>query len=319
MRIVVLDGHTLNPGDLSWDALRALGECVIYERTPPARVLARAAEAEIILTNKTVLDRAALGRLPRLRYVGVLATGYNVVNVAAARERGVIVTNVPAYSTPSVVQLTFALLLELTHHAGRHAAGVHAGRWTRCRDFCYWETPLVELAGLTLGVVGFGRIGRAVAEAGRAFGMRILAHTRTVPPAPPAGVEFVALETLFRQADVVSLHCPLTPETERLVNAERLAWMKPTALLLNTGRGPLVDEVALAAALRENRPAGAGLDVLSTEPPKADNPLLAAPNVVITPHIGWATRAARERLMQTAVENVRAFLAGRPQNAVNAG
>ena len=319
MRIVVLDGHTLNPGDLSWDALRTLGETVIYERTPPERVLTRAAEAGIVLTNKTVLDRAVLGRLTRLRYIGVLATGYNVVDVAAARARGIMVTNVPAYSTPSVVQLTFALLLELTHHAGRHAAGVRAGRWTRSRDFCYWETPLIELAGLTLGIVGFGRIGRAVADVGRAFGLKVLVHTRTVPTEAPAGVEFVSLETLFRRSDVVSLHCPLAPETERLVNAERLGWMKPTAFLLNTGRGPLVDEAALAAALQAGRLAGAGLDVLGSEPPRADHPLLGVPNIVITPHIGWATRAARERLLRIAIENVRAFLGGRPQNEVGDG
>jgi glycerate dehydrogenase len=319
MRVVVLDGHTLNPGDLSWDALRTLGETVIYERTPPGRVLTRAAEAGIVLTNKTGLDRAVLGRLSRLRYVGVLATGYNVVDVAAARERGITVTNVPAYSTPSVVQLTFALLLELTHHVGRHAAGVQAGRWTRSRDFCYWETPLIELAGLTLGIVGFGRIGRAVAEVGRAFGLQVLVHTRTVPPEAPAGVEFVPLETLFRQSDVVSLHCPLTPETEHLVNAGRLGWMKPTAFLLNTSRGALVDEAALAAALREGRLAGAGLDVLSGEPPRADHPLLGAPNVVITPHLGWATRSARERLLRIAVANVQAFLRGQPQNEVGRG
>lgn len=319
MRIVVLDGHTLNPGDLSWDALRALGDTVIYERTPPTRVLTRAAEAGIVLTNKTVLDHAVLGRLPRLRYIGVLATGFNVVDVVAARERGVVVTNVPAYSTPSVVQLTFALLLELTHHVGRHAVGVRAGRWARSRDFCYWETPLIELAGLTLGIVGFGRIGRAVAEVGRAFGLKVLVHTRTVPAEAPAVVEFVSLETLFRQSDVVSLHCPLTPETERLVNAERLGWMKPTAFLLNTARGPLVDETALAAALQEGLLAGAGLDVLSREPPRADHPLLGAPNVIITPHLGWATRAARERLLRSAIENVRAFLRGRPQNEVGGG
>lgn len=317
MNIVVLDGHTLNPGDLSWSALEALGACRVFDRTPPGETVARAADAEIALTNKTVLDRDTLARLPRLRYIGVLATGYNVVDLAAARERGIAVTNVPGYSTASVVQITFALLLELTHHVGAHADGVRAGRWSRSVDFCYWDSPLVELAGLTLGLVGFGNVGRGVAQAGTAFGMRVLAHTRTVPKSGVEGVSFTDLETVFRQSDIVSLHCPLTEATRQLINRERLAWMKPTAFLINTGRGPLVDEAALADALNAGRLAGAGLDVLSTEPPTADNPLLAARNCVITPHIGWATRAARERLMRIAVENVRAFLAGQPQNVVS--
>lgn len=317
MNIVVLDGHTLNPGDLNWDGLRALGACAIHDRTPPAEVLARAAHAEIVLTNKTVLTREHLVALPKLRCLGVLATGTNVVDLAAARERGVTVTNVPAYATPSVAQLTFALLLELTLHVGHHAGSVRAGGWTRSRDFCYWERPLVELAGLTLGVVGFGGIARAVAAIADGFGMPVLVHTRRPPTPVPAGLGFVDLETLFRQSDVVSLHCPLTPETKHLVNAERLAWLKPTAFLLNTGRGPLVDEPALADALNQGRLAGAGLDVLSVEPPPADNPLLAAKNCLITPHLGWATGAARARLMRVAVENVRAFLAGTPQNVVN--
>ncbi len=317
MNIVVLDGHTLNPGDLTWSALEALGPCRVFDRTLPGETVARAAEAEIALTNKTVLSRDTLVRLPRLRYIGVLATGYNVVDLAAARERGIAVTNVPGYSTASVVQLTFALLLELTHHVGAHADGVRAGRWSRSADFCYWESPLVELAGLTLGLVGFGNVGRGVARAAAAFGMRVLVHTRTRPTGGVEGVTFVDLEAVFRQSDVVSLHCPLTDATRHLVNRERLAWMKPTAFLINTGRGPLVDEAALADALNAGRLAGAGLDVLSTEPPAAGNPLLAAKNCVITPHIGWATRAARERLMRIAVENVRAFQAGQPQNVVS--
>lgn len=317
MNIVVLDGYTLNPGDLTWPALEALGACRVFDRTPPGETVARAAEAEIVLTNKTVLNRDTLARLPRLRYIGVLATGYNVVDLAAARARGIVVTNVPGYSTASVVQLTFALLLELTHHVGAHADGVRAGRWSRSADFCYWESPLVELAGLTLGLVGFGNVGRGVARAAGAFGMRVLVHTRTTPTGGVDGVASVDLETVFRQCDVVSLHCPLTDATRHLVNRERLAWMKATAFLINTGRGPLVDEAALADALNNGRLAGAGLDVLSSEPPAADNPLLAAKNCVITPHIGWATRAARERLMRIAVENVRAFQAGQPQNVVS--
>lgn len=317
MKIAVLDGHTLNPGDLSWAPLEALGACRVYERTAPADTVARARDAAVVLTNKTVLDAASLAALPDLRYIGVLATGTNVVDLAAARARGIPVTNVPGYSTPSVVQLTFALLLELTHHVGRHAEGVRAGRWSRSPDFCYWETPLLELAGCTFGCVGFGHVGREVARVASALGCSVLVHTRTPPVPSPAGIEFVDLETLFRTSDVVSLHCPLTDATRHLVNTERLAWMKPAAFLLNTGRGPLVDETALAAALNEGRLAGAGLDVLSVEPPPVTNPLLTARNCLVTPHLGWATRAARKRLLAQAVENVRAFLAGHPQNVVN--
>jgi len=315
MKIVVLDGFTMNPGDLSWEGLERLGECTVYDRTPPEKVVERAAGAEIILTNKVPFDRERLARLPALKYIGVLATGYNIIDTAAARERGIVVTNVPTYATQSVAQLVFALVLELAHHAGDHSRGVHESRWTRSPDFCYWDWPLVELDGLVMGIVGFGRIGRAVADMARAFGMKVLAHDAAAPP--QTGAESVDLETLFRRSDVVSLHCPLTPETEDLVNAKRLALMKPTALLINTSRGPVVNERDLADALNTGRIAGAGLDVLSTEPPKADNPLLGAKNCILTPHIAWATRAARERLMKTVVANVRAFLAGRPQNVVN--
>ncbi len=317
MRIVVLDGYTLNPGDLSWGPLRALGPCSVYDRTPPAAVRERAAEAAVVLTNKTVIAAETIGALPRLRYLGVLATGYNVVDVPAATARGIPVTNVPAYGTPSVVQLTFALLLELTHHVGQHAQSVREGRWSRNPDFCYWETPLIELSELTLGIVGFGRIGQAVAAAGLAFGMKVLVHTRSGGSAPARDLEFVEEATLFRRSDVVTLHCPLTPATERLVDARRLALMKPTAFLLNTGRGALVDEAALADALNVGRLAGAGLDVLRAEPPPPDNPLLRARNCLITPHLAWASRAARARLMATAVANVAAFLEGRPRNVVN--
>ena len=317
MQIVVLDGYTLNPGDLSWAPLEALGPCRVYDRTPPAETRARCHGAAIVLTNKTVLDGDLIGSLPDLRYIGVMATGYNVVDLAAARARQIPVTNVPAYSTPSVVQLTFALLLELTHHVGRHARGVREGRWSASPDFCYWETPLVELAGRGFGIVGFGNVGRSVAGVAVAFGCRVLVHTRTPPPEAPPGVQFVDLPTLFRDSDVVSLHCPLTPQTRHLVNRERLALMKPSAYLLNCGRGPLVDEAALAEALNTGRLAGAGLDVLETEPPAPDHPLLTARDCVITPHLGWATRAARERLLATVVENVRAFLSGRPRHVVN--
>jgi glycerate dehydrogenase len=315
MKIVVLDGFTLNPGDLSWDALRDLGECQIYDRTPAEEVLARADGAEIILTNKTVLTAATIGSLPALRYIGVLATGYNVVDLAAARERKIPVTNVPGYGTRSVAQMTFALLLELAHRTGHHAQAVREGRWSSSPDFCFWDHPLIELEGLTLGLIGYGQIGRAVATLGRAFGMRVQVHTRS-QPASEEGT-FVDLDTLFRSSDVISLHCPLTPETRHLINADRLRQMKRSAFLLNTSRGPLIDESALAAALHEGRLAGAALDVLEREPPPAQHPLFSAPNCVITPHIAWATRAARSRLMSIALSNLRAFLAGQPQNVVS--
>jgi glycerate dehydrogenase len=316
MNIVVLDGHTLNPGDLSWDELKSIGRCEIHERTPPAEIRQRAADAEILLTNKTEVTREDIQSLPKLRYVGVLATGTNVVDLAAARERNIPVTNVPSYGTQSVAQMTFALLLELTQHVGQHARSVREGAWTRSPDWCYWETPLIELDSLTMGIVGFGNIGRAVSDRAAAFGMRVLVFNPNPKPAPPF-VRFVPLGTLFAQSDVISLHCPLTAETRKLINAESISRMKPGALLLNTSRGALIDEAALANALNSGRIAGAGLDVLSVEPPQADNPLLCAKNCIITPHIAWATRAARSRLMETAVENIRAFLAGRPQNVVN--
>ena len=315
MKIVVLDGYTLNPGDLSWDALEALGECRIHDRTEPEQIVERAADADAVLTNKTVLDRAVLDQLPKVRYIGVLATGYNVVDVAAARERGIPVTNVPTYGTRSVAQLTFALLLELAHHVGDHARGVREGRWANSVDFCYWDHPLVELDGLTMGLIGYGRIGRAVADVARVFGLKVLAYD----PVADAGAhpELTDLDTLLRESDVVSLHCPLTEENHRLINAERLALMKPTAFLINTARGPLVDEQALADALNEGRLAGAGLDVLSAEPPPPDHPLASAKNCFLTPHIAWATRAARQRLMTTVVENLQAFIVGSPANVVN--
>jgi glycerate dehydrogenase len=313
MRITILDGHTTNPGDLSWEPLHALGVCVVHDRTAAAEIVARAADADVVLTNKTPLTRETIAALPRLECIGVLATGYNVVDVAAARARGIPVCNVPEYGTPNVAQATFALLLELTNRVGRHAELVRAGRWSSCPDFCFWEGELVELAGLTLGIVGYGRIGRAVATIGRAFGMRILAWRRS----PGDDPECVGLDRLLRESDVVSLHCPLTAETERLVNAATLATMKPTAFLVNTARGALVDEAALAAALDAGRLAGAGLDVLAVEPPAASNPLLAARNCLITPHVAWATREARRRLIEITADNVRAFAAGAPRNVVN--
>jgi len=317
MKIVVLDGYTLNPGDLAWKDLEALGSCAVYDRTPAELTVERANGAEIVLTNKTVLSADIIERLEQLQYIGVLATGYNVVDVEAARKRGIPVANVPTYGTESVAQMVFAHLLNLAQHVAHHAETVKAGRWSACPDFCYWDTPLIELQGLTMGIIGLGRIGRAVARLARAFGMKVIAYDVTTPSPLPEGCKMVGLDDIFRRADVVSLHCPLTPQTDCLVNKERLALMKPTAFLINTSRGPLIDEQALAEALNDGKIAGAGLDVVATEPPAQDTPLLKAKNCYITPHIAWATRAARKRLLQIAVENVTAFLDGRPQNVVN--
>lgn len=316
MKIVVIEGHTLNPGDLSWEPLKALGECTIYDRTPSATVVPRCRDAEIVLTNKTVFNAEIYTQLPKLRYLGVMATGYNVIDIAAARRQGVAVTNVPIYGTASVAQMVFAHLLNLTQRVAHHHQTVAAGRWARSPDFCYWDFPLVELRDLTMGILGLGNIGRAVAKIALGFGMNIIFHTRTPPPAAE-GMRPVDLATLFRESDVLSLHCPLTGETRHIVNAGRLALMKPTAFLINTSRGPLIDESALLAALNSGRIAGAGLDVLAVEPPAADHPLYAAKNCFITPHIAWATGASRQRLLDQVVENVRAFLNGRPQNVVN--
>ena len=317
MKIVVLDGHTLNPGDLSWKGLEALGECRIYERTATEETVSRAANAEIVLTNKTVLSREIIEKLDALQYIGVLATGYNVVDIDAAGNRSILVSNVPTYGTESVAQMVFAHILNLTQNVGYHARTVSEGRWNHCPDFCFWDTPLIELQGLTMGIVGFGRIGRATAKLAQAFGMKVIAYDITSPTEMPEGCEMVTLEDFFQMADVISLHCPLTPETENLINTQRLALMKPTAFLINTSRGLLVDEQALADTLNNERLAGAGLDVLSVEPASEHNPLITAKNCYITPHIAWATRAARKRLLQVAVDNVTAYLAGKPQNVVN--
>ncbi len=310
--IVILDGFTANPGDISWAAIEALGNCKIYDRTGEADVVARAADADIVLTNKTLITQKSLAALPRLRYIGVLATGYNTVDVQAAQQRGILVCNVPEYSTPNVTQAVFALLLELTNRTGHHSQTVHEGRWSASPDFCYWDGELVELAGRTLGIVGYGRIGKAVAAVGRAFGMQILAHRRTASDDP----QFVSLDRLLSESDVVSLHCPLVPDTKELINAARLAQMKPSAFLINTARGALIHEPDLAAALNAERIAGAGLDVLSVEPPLASNPLLSARNCVMTPHIAWATRNARLRLLEVTAANIRGYLLNRPQNVI---
>lgn len=310
-RLVVLDGHTCNPGDLSWAPLEALGELTVHARSAPEQVSERIARASVVLTNKTRLSAELLEQAPGLRGIAVLATGHDIVDGAAARRLGIPVCNVPEYGTASVAQAVFALLLELTNHTGSLAAGVRDGRWSECPDFCYWDAPLQELAGLTFGIVGHGRIGAAVARIARAFGMEVLSHRRTPGPGN------VDLDTLLATSDVVSLHCPLTPETRGLINAERLARMKPGAILINTGRGPLIDEAALAEALASGHLGGAGLDVLSVEPPAADHPLLRAPNCLITPHVAWASRAARERLITATAANVAALLKGQAIHVVN--
>jgi glycerate dehydrogenase len=315
--IVILDAYTANPGDLAWTALAALAPLQLHDRTPPAEIVARSAGASLVLTNKTPLTAATIAALPDLRYIGVLATGCNIVDLAAARARGIVVSNVPAYGTPSVAQTVFALLLELTHRTGHHAAAVRAGRWSECPDFSFWDFPLLELAGRTFGIVGYGQIGRAVARLAAAFGMKVIATKSDNRPGRDGDVELVPMDTLFRTADVISLHCPLTSQTQGLIDADRLRQMKPGALLINTGRGPLIVESDLAAALEAGQIAGAALDVLSTEPPPPDHPLLTARNCLITPHFAWATRAARARLIEIATENVRAFLAGTPRNVVN--
>lgn len=317
--IVVLDGYTVNPGDLSWDDLRSLGECEIFDRTPENQIQARCSEAEIIITNKVVIDRKLIKALTKLRYVGVLATGYNVVDVEAARDNKVTVCNVPAYSTPSVAQKTFALLLELTNHVALHAESVKSGEWSNCPDFAYWKKPLIELDGLTLGIVGFGNIGRAVAKLADAFGMKVIVHTAHPEKYTEEfkNFDFVALDAIFANSDVLSLHCPLTAGNEEFVNADKLRLMRKSAFLINTGRGALIDENALADALNEGRISGAALDVLSTEPPSLDNPLIRAKNCLITPHIAWATKQSRTRLLNTAIANVAAFLSGTPRNVVN--
>ncbi|SFV32436.1 D-2-hydroxyacid dehydrogenase [Thermoflavifilum thermophilum] len=317
MRIALLDGYTLNPGDLSREPLLKLGEVHIYDRTTPDQLWDRVAHADAILTNKVVIPSDVIQQAPSLQYIGVMATGYNVVDVAAARKKGIVVTHVPDYSTFSVAQHTFALLLELTQHVGLHNQSVHAGDWTACADFSYQLTPLIELHRLTLGIVGLGRIGRAVARIGLAMGMRVLAvHTHPERDLMD-GVEFVDVQTCFRQADVVTLHCPLTASNAGFVNKALLSLMKPGAFLINTARGGLIEENDLAEALNSGLIAGAGLDVLSVEPPPADHPLLHARNCIITPHQAWATRAARQRLMNQVVENLKAFQAGKPIHVVN--
>jgi len=314
--LTVLDAYTCNPGDLSWSEFDALASCTYHDRSAKDEVVGRARDCELVLTNKTSLDAGILRALPRLRYIGILATGHNIVDVAAASERGIVVSNVPGYSTPSVAQTVFALLLELTHRVGHHAKTVREGRWTASADFCYWDGTLAELSGRTMGIYGYGAIGEAVAKIALAMEMRVIAFRRNWEKPALPGVERATAESLFREADVLTLHCPLSDSTRHLINAASLALMKPGAFLINTARGALVHDGDLAAALNGGQLAGAGLDVLSAEPPDSANPLLSARNCFITPHIGWATREARARLIATAAANARAFLAGSPQNVV---
>ena len=310
MKRVVLDGYALNPGDLSWTGMEALGELTVYERTSPSEVLERSAGAEVLITNKTVITAEHMAALPQLKYIGVLATGYNVVDIDEARNRGIVVTNIPAYSTASVAQMVFAHVLNITQRVGYYATENANGRWTNSVDFCYWDTDLVELDGKKMGIVGLGNIGRATARIAQAFGMEVLVVTSKEQSALPEGMKKVTLDELFAQSDVVSLHCPLTPDTKEMVNAARLQTMKPSAILINTGRGPLVNEQDLADALNEGRIAAAGLDVLSVEPSVTGNPLLGARNCFITPHIAWATKEARIRLMDIAVNNLKSYQEG---------
>ena len=314
MKIVVLDGYTANPGELSWKNLETLGALTVYERTQPTETVARAADAEIVLTNKVIVSKEVMAQLPKLKYIGVLATGYNVVDIQEAHERGIIVTNVPAYSTESVAQMVFAHLLTVTNRTEHYAIQNRRGRWTENPDFCYWDFPHMELAGKTFGIVGLGNIGQRVAQIALAFGMKVKALSSKT--SLPAGIEKASLEELLATSDVLSLHCPLTENTRHLINADTLRQMKSTAILINTGRGPLIDDQAVAEALADGRLAAFCADVLTEEPPKADNPLLKQPNAFFTPHIAWASKEARIRLLQVATDNVRAFIGGKPVNVV---
>jgi glycerate dehydrogenase len=312
LKIVILDGYTENPGDLSWEGFEKLGELKVYDRTPADKIIDRIGDADIVYTNKTPISRETLAACPSVKFIGVLATGYNVVDVAAAKERGIPVANIPTYGTAAVAQMTMALLLEVCHHVGAHSESVFAGEWTESPDFCYWKYPLIELAGKTMGIIGYGRIGRAAGDMAKAFGMEVIAYDSFVK-----ADESVSLDELFTRADVISLHCPLFPETEGIINSESIAKMKDSVIIINTSRGPLINEQDLADALNGGKVYAAAVDVVSAEPIKADNPLLKAKNCIITPHIAWAPKESRQRLMDIAVENLSSFLAGSPINIVN--
>lgn len=315
-RIVILDGYTANPGDLSWKPLEEIGELTVYDRTKPEETIERARDADIVLTNKVLIKRQEIKQLPKLRFIGVLATGYNVVDIEAAHEHGIIVTNVPAYSTESVAQMVFSHLLTVTNHTEHYAIQNRAGKWTTSPDFSYWDTPLTELAGKTFGIVGFGNIGQRVAAIANAFGMNVVAYTSKSANELPSYIGKRTLKELLTESDVLSLHCPLTPDTQHLINRQSLQLMKPSAILINTGRGPLIKDDDVAEALNNNRLRAFCADVLTEEPPKADNPLLKCENAYITPHIAWASNEARVRLVDVAINNVRAFAEGKSQNVV---
>lgn len=318
MKICILDGYSLNPGDLDWSPVERLGNVTLFDRTPADKIVERAADADIVLTNKVPFSADTLRQLPRLRFICVLATGYNIIDTEAAARQGVVVANIPAYSTMSVAQMAFAHILNITNHVASYAREVADGKWTNCPDFCFWDSALTELAGKTMGIVGLGNTGMATARIAVAMGMKVVAMTSKSADTLPEGITPAPLDDVLASADVVSLHCPLTPSTRHLINAASIAKMKPSAILINTGRGPLVDEQAIADALNGGRLAAFGADVLSQEPPRGDNPLLSARNCFLTPHIAWATLEARTRLMSTATENVRQFIAGEPvANRVN--
>ncbi|MCG8550205.1 MAG: D-2-hydroxyacid dehydrogenase [Desulfobacterales bacterium] len=316
MKIVVLDGFTLNPGDLNWDEFSQIGDLQVYDRTSPEEIKERTDGANIVLTNKTVLTAEDIAAMDTVEYIGVLATGVNVVDLEYTKQKGITVTNVPGYSGSSSAQMVFALILELTNRVGHHSQTVTDGKWSESKDFCYWDYPLVELEGITLGIVGYGGIGKAVARIALAFGMNILIYNRSVPPDLPAGITYSDLDNLIKSSDIISLHCPLTPQTKGMINKDTLAQMKKTSYLINTSRGQLVVENDLADALNQGRIAGAAMDVLAKEPPDKSCPLLTAENCYITPHFAWATLASRKRLMSIAVENLKSYLAGNPQNVV---
>lgn len=317
MKIVITDGHAVNPGDLSWDAIRQFGNVTVYERTPDELAEERLKDADVILINKTPITAALLDACPTIKLICVMATGYNVVDCEAAKARGIPVCNVPDYGTNAVAQFTFSLLLELCNGVGHHERAVHAGKWCECPDFCFWDTPQMELAGKTLGIIGFGRIGRAVGRIARAFGMEVLAYNRSRCPEGEAIAAYVDLDTLLARSDIISLHCPLTPENIGLINAESLSKMKDGAILLNTARGPLLDEAAVADALRSGKLRGAASDVVCKEPMARDNPLLTAPNCIITPHMAWAPIESRQRIIDCTVRSIQGFLDGKPVNTVN--
>lgn len=316
MNIVVLDGYGLNPGDLTWDPIKALGHLTVYDRTSDQEIIRRAANADIILTNKTILTAGTLQSLPKLKYIGILSTGYNVVDIEAAKGKGIVVCNIPTYSTDSVAQMTFAHLLNITNQVGHYAEENRNGRWNSSLDFCYWDTPIMELAGKKFGIIGLGHIGEAVARIARAFGMDVYAYTSRTADSLPQDIKKVNLEELFRECDIVSLHCPLTAQTRQIINSESLSYMKPSAILINTGRGHLVNEQDLAEALNNGNIAAYGADVLCVEPAIPTNPLLTAKNVYLTPHIAWASTEARKRLMDICTENIKAFINGTPQNVI---